>query len=323
MKNKLNTIDVITLYYQIARNIVVNRSHYYNANLTDENMPLTKESADLIRQMYIGFSGNDTITTKVRFVIELFLSTETHYTIEEISAFTRLAHELDPFVPAISSSSVQRYCTAYTSSDIIPKAKIAKVQEILEENAKIGRSKGGTISTLENIATKDENGKFTGSVKGTKSADFTPDYIELVEGQAKQFLNGDSLDTIAATTSVMLGHEVTKLEVRRALNVDLKKVNKNLYDKIQEFKKTQKKLEQITARDELIEMYHLYIDEGYSYSQIAASFDINISNVSRALNQRLRQMAKIFPDDITPEMLQKVDEKKLANEVESHTRRRR
>lgn len=69
----------------------------------------------------------------------------------------------------ISSSAIQRYlndveyiCAIY---GLQAKEKLEKINNKLKRNKEVGKSKGGTISTINNVPTRDENGKFTGNKK--------------------------------------------------------------------------------------------------------------------------------------------------------------
>lgn len=92
------------------------------------------------------------IDKKIMLVTRVFL--------EHPASFEEIAKRTN-----ISSSSVQRYLNDKRIIELLDKDTYDHIQELIKINTKAGRSKGGYISTKNNIATKDENGKFNGSIK--------------------------------------------------------------------------------------------------------------------------------------------------------------
>ena len=94
---------------------------------------------------------------RVKKVIDTFLSYE-DISINELSKITK-----------ISSSTIQRDLNDLDYIRMVyggrSKEVFEKISERLKKNRKNGLSRGGTISTTNNIPTRDENGKFTGNKK--------------------------------------------------------------------------------------------------------------------------------------------------------------
>ena len=93
------------------------------------------------------------INEKVLKVTEEFINTG--FSIEEVSNIT-----------GISKSSVQRYLNDEKRIvDLLGREAYDKIQEMLKYNKQEALSKGGYISTKNNMPIRDENGKFAGNVK--------------------------------------------------------------------------------------------------------------------------------------------------------------
>ena len=96
-------------------------------------------------------------TERIKKVVDAFLSYE-NISINQLSK-----------IIGIPSSTIQRdlneveYITAiYTDRS---KEVLTIISEKLKENKKFGLSRGGIISTTNNMPIRDENGKFTGNKK--------------------------------------------------------------------------------------------------------------------------------------------------------------
>ena len=84
-------------------------------------------------------------------VVNFFVNNPT-FSIIEVSSFT-----------GVSKSTVQRILSNPEYSDIITITG-RTIKEQLEYNLKVGRKKGGINSFMNNTATKDSSGRFTGSI---------------------------------------------------------------------------------------------------------------------------------------------------------------
>lgn len=94
---------------------------------------------------------------KIELVVNEYLKYD-NITIEELSKIVK-----------IPSSSIQRYLNDvnYIVAIYGTKSKevLNRIKEKLSKSKEIGKSKGGTISTINNAPIRDCNGKFTGNKK--------------------------------------------------------------------------------------------------------------------------------------------------------------
>ena len=96
-------------------------------------------------------------TKKIKLVVDEYLKYD-NITIEELSKIVK-----------IPSSSIQRYLNDihYIISIYGENSKeiLKQIKEKLSKSKEFGKSKGGTISTINNVPIRDNNGKFRGNKK--------------------------------------------------------------------------------------------------------------------------------------------------------------
>ena len=109
MNNKrLNSGELQFLFYKILREELDRHNKAFDIKINYGNEPLQNITEEL-RNNFFDLSKQEQKNVKIRFVVEAILYDNIPHTIEEIAAFTYITHELDAFIPTISSSSIQRY----------------------------------------------------------------------------------------------------------------------------------------------------------------------------------------------------------------------
>ena len=103
--------------------------------------------------------------SKIRYVAEIFVRSGYSMTDAEIANIINEAQSVNPLIPSISRSSVDRYLKDtrlrnYYSFDIYN-----EILEARKNNLLAAKSKGGRAYAENNIPSFDEDGRFTGSIK--------------------------------------------------------------------------------------------------------------------------------------------------------------
>ena len=105
------------------------------------------------------------IEMKIRLAVEIFVRSGFSLSDVEISSLLTEAHEVDPRVPTISRSSIDRYLKDEWIREFYSDDIYRVLLEKRKENLMAAKSKGGKSYAQNNVAVFDEDGKFAGSIK--------------------------------------------------------------------------------------------------------------------------------------------------------------
>ncbi|MBQ6840587.1 MAG: hypothetical protein IJO63_00520 [Bacilli bacterium] len=103
--------------------------------------------------------------SKIRYVAEIFVRSGYSMSDAEIANIINEAQSVNPFIPTISRSSIDRYLKDSRLNDFYSLDIYHEIMEARKNNLLAAKSKGGKAYAENNVPTYDEDGRFTGSVK--------------------------------------------------------------------------------------------------------------------------------------------------------------
>lgn len=322
MATNLTVEQVVDIYYSIIKIYLPNGVSLDTIKrLYNPETPLSTE--ELYIKSTVDFEIHSNLKKiKTKFVAEVFIKSGGTLSNKNLASLVDYAYQLDHVIPRVSASTVQRYLTDKSLDKMLSPEDYKFLKEHIKLNIELGRSKGGFNYSLKNDALANDEGKFTGSKAKVIEVVLSEDFKRVIEEEAKLFIDGNTLEEIAAKLEERLGMTISPVSIKKNITTVLKQFNQEMYEQVRAKLAKQHEDNRRSKLDEIIEIYHLYIDERYTYSQIASLFGVNTSTISRKLNQEIRSLHEEFPDEITTEMLEAIDERKLQNQLSNVGARR-
>lgn len=297
MKNNIiDVTDAINIFYDAVMTRITSwpKSTLYGLY---NKRHLSEVERDLAASIGENFKKNEK-EIKIMFAVELFLASGCSLTDKQLEELTKQAREQDGIIPTISSSSVGRYLTSDEVAMLFGNRIADEIKYHRTKHKEDAPLKGG-LESAKNFSSS------TLSEKEIK---------EIIIAMANYYLEGLTYYEIADRINETYHTSYDYQDVRHTLMLKLKRYDEGLFYDVKD-KREQNERAVITKRKEIIlQMYHMYIDSNKTFLEIAREFNVDESRVSVRLSTRsLKDLMIEFPEEVTEEMIQKVEAKKKIN----------